>query len=832
MFSFQAARFPSREQQYTIYNFHREEDLAEAAAVFAAGPQQRPPALLLAGDLGSGRGYFLHAALHRARQAGRRLRLGELDLEGHELGGDNLERFVAHQAGKRTALERSRLLELVQELKPSVQASGPQLLGASLFSISLGLDLPYDQLGGVLRKAFAARVGDAASEIEVLYEFFRQLTENQRFVLHVKDKTALPSTLLERLVRCARRFPDLVLAFSSGREDSDDPAAPLGESLRIEFPPLEPYELARIAARNFGAGVFSQALVQTLWQYSRGRPPRIAHAVRALIEAKLLREAGGGTWRIDEEASDEALAQPFEAEFFERFEQALAHVPAEQAMKARSFIERASVCGEEVPVGLLLDQMGTPEGERDDFLDALDEVFAPDSPDSLFRDYHYQHPSFPGVLTYGFANPVWPQAILDHLSEAERHRLAFELAGYLGPRLRATTRGAAHLLYRLAQAMGSRYDAAYLAAEMQWWVGRDEAEALRDLLTEAVRSRRIDADALWDELNRRYPTWPPYRALAVLEAYASRPDGPAERVLGPYWALRAWLLFELGRYEEAVAAAETGLGIAGDDAVVRVKLWNSRGYAQLFLRRNVEAEQAFRSMLEIRGSQGEIPDQASALHGLGMALANQGRQQEALPNLEQALALTERALGPDHPEAALTLQELGRLHLDEDRLDAARPLLERALAITARSRGGEHPRIGLILHELGRLRLGERRSGEAQSLFEQALAIKERALGPQHSTVAVTLYELGRLHLAEGTLAEARPLLERALAIAETSFGPRHPETGGMLLTLGRLAADERRTEDARSLLERACEILDQGLGREHPATSAARDALQGLPEA
>ena len=48
---------------------------------------------------------------------------------------------------------------------------------------------------------------------------------------------------------------------------------------------------------------------------------------------------------------------------------------------------------------------------------------------------------------------------------------------------------------------------------------------------------------------------------------------------------------------------------------------------------------------------------------------------------DEALAIREKALGPEHPETATSLFKLGAHHVAQDDLDAARPLVERALAI-------------------------------------------------------------------------------------------------------------------------------------------------------
>ena len=58
-----------------------------------------------------------------------------------------------------------------------------------------------------------------------------------------------------------------------------------------------------------------------------------------------------------------------------------------------------------------------------------------------------------------------------------------------------------------------------------------------------------------------------------------------------------------------------------------------------------------------------------------------GAYAEARALSERALAIAEKALGPDHPDVALGLNNLASVHLAEKRPGEALPLLERARII-------------------------------------------------------------------------------------------------------------------------------------------------------
>jgi tetratricopeptide (TPR) repeat protein len=72
-------------------------------------------------------------------------------------------------------------------------------------------------------------------------------------------------------------------------------------------------------------------------------------------------------------------------------------------------------------------------------------------------------------------------------------------------------------------------------------------------------------------------------------------------------------------------------------------------------------------------------------------LRDQGDLAGARPLFERALAIYEKALGPEHPHTAGSLNNLAGLLQDQGDLARARPLFERALAIREKALGPEHP---------------------------------------------------------------------------------------------------------------------------------------------
>ena len=70
---------------------------------------------------------------------------------------------------------------------------------------------------------------------------------------------------------------------------------------------------------------------------------------------------------------------------------------------------------------------------------------------------------------------------------------------------------------------------------------------------------------------------------------------------------------------------------------------------------------------------------------------NQGDLAGARPLYERALAIREKAFGPECPATALSLNNLANLLQAQGDLAGALPLYERALAIDENALGHEHP---------------------------------------------------------------------------------------------------------------------------------------------
>ena len=223
------------------------------------------------------------------------------------------------------------------------------------------------------------------------------------------------------------------------------------------------------------------------------------------------------------------------------------------------------------------------------------------------------------------------------------------------------------------------------------------------------------------------------------------------------------------------------------------------------------------------------PDTLSGVNDLGVFYQAQGRMGEAEPLLKRAVAGREKALGPEDPATLMSIDFLGSLYLALGRYGEAEPLLKRAVATCEKTLEQDHPVMILSVNNLGVLYLKEGRYGEAEPLLKRGLAGYEQGLGPDHPATLRSVNNLAVLYQGQGRYIEAEPLLKRALAGYEKALGPEHPSTLLSVSNLGILNHTLGRDSEAEPLYKRALAGYEKALGREHPETLKSVNDLGSL---
>jgi tetratricopeptide (TPR) repeat protein len=285
--------------------------------------------------------------------------------------------------------------------------------------------------------------------------------------------------------------------------------------------------------------------------------------------------------------------------------------------------------------------------------------------------------------------------------------------------------------------------------------------------------------------------------------------------------------YQEGRYRDSAAAYQRCVQLRPDDGAelsgLALSLTDAGDYAG--------AEPLFRRALAIeeKAPGPDHPHVARCLNNLALLLKYKGDYAGAEPLYRRALAIDEKALGPDRSDMARVLNNLAELLQDKGDYAEAEPLFRRALAIDEKVLGSDSPDLATGLNNLAGLLQAKGDYAGAEPLFRRALATDEKALGPDHPGLATDLNNLASLLQNEGDYAEAEPLFRRALAIDEKALGQDHPNLATHVNNLASLLQDKGDYAGAEPLYRRALAIDEKALGPAHPDVARGLNNLAKL---
>jgi tetratricopeptide (TPR) repeat protein len=217
-----------------------------------------------------------------------------------------------------------------------------------------------------------------------------------------------------------------------------------------------------------------------------------------------------------------------------------------------------------------------------------------------------------------------------------------------------------------------------------------------------------------------------------------------------------------------------------------------------------------------RGQGTDSPWLAQALNDFGVLVREDGQLVEALPALEESLAMRRRLLGDEDKDVAVTLVELGRALEDHGQLERAEPLFREALRVRQQVFGENHRETATSKSSLALLLWRRGAIDEAEPLFRDALDTTRRVLGEDHPNVASGWNNVGLMLMERGDYAGAEPMFRRALAINQRHFGARHAVTTNNRSNLAVTLREQGRFDEAQTLLADAVAIAREAHGDGH----------------
>ncbi len=210
---------------------------------------------------------------------------------------------------------------------------------------------------------------------------------------------------------------------------------------------------------------------------------------------------------------------------------------------------------------------------------------------------------------------------------------------------------------------------------------------------------------------------------------------------------------------------------------------------------------------------------ANALHALG-------RMDEADVLYAEALERSRRVLGKDDAEAIAALGNVATLRHFQGRFVEADALRRERIERARRVFGDTHPETLLALSQHAFTLMAQGLFDEAESELREVLGAQREALGNEADQTIETASTLASLLIKRRRLNEAEPLLRECLETLRRRLGDEHRQTLILSSNLALLLKNQGRLDEALQLVRRNCEVARRVLGDESTVTL---DALTNL---
>jgi serine/threonine protein kinase/tetratricopeptide (TPR) repeat protein len=226
--------------------------------------------------------------------------------------------------------------------------------------------------------------------------------------------------------------------------------------------------------------------------------------------------------------------------------------------------------------------------------------------------------------------------------------------------------------------------------------------------------------------------------------------------------------------------------------------------------------------------------QARLLGTIGSVYTGLGSYRAAEPLLEQAVALSRRALGNSHPSTLVAINDLANLFWYRDRLGDAEPLYREVVEGREQHLGADHPDTLRARFDLASLYALQRRDQEAERLMRRTLDDQRRVLGDGHEDTLSSLSNLAALYYLQGRYAEIEPINLQVLEQTRRRLGDDHPDTLRSMHNLATTYDKLDRWHQAEALYLTTTAAKRRVLGARHEITvltiarHAAMDVRRG----
>jgi eukaryotic-like serine/threonine-protein kinase len=227
-----------------------------------------------------------------------------------------------------------------------------------------------------------------------------------------------------------------------------------------------------------------------------------------------------------------------------------------------------------------------------------------------------------------------------------------------------------------------------------------------------------------------------------------------------------------------------------------------------------------RAAKNIQGKFNQQPEVEAAIRDtIGNAYYDLGLSAEAQKQLQPALALGRRVLGPENPKMLAILFDVARVDTEQGKYGEAEKLLSEAIGSARRVLGQQHPETLQAMGLLGKTYSDEGKNQEAETLLQQTVDLDRRVLGPAAQSTAITMGYLVGVYTDEGKYTQAESLAGQLLQIDRQRSRANDPFTLSHMNELAAIYLQEGKYSQAEAMLRETLEMQRRLFGPEHPNT-------------
>lgn len=269
------------------------------------------------------------------------------------------------------------------------------------------------------------------------------------------------------------------------------------------------------------------------------------------------------------------------------------------------------------------------------------------------------------------------------------------------------------------------------------------------------------------------------------------------------------------------------------DPLAEIRILNDLAFSLAMTGDLADSEAHCLEALALAEPLGDRAETVRTLTGLSQVLVGQGDLERALDLSRDALSMSRRLFGNEHPRTATVLNNLTDLHLARGDLDQAEKVARQALELQKKVLGEDHlhlawayTSLGRVAEQKGDLEAAELNFRRSIDIFEAQARAGEPLLGRTYNSLAGILIDTGRPQEAERI---ARRVIERRRQAGIVEVNWRQAQTLGVL---GEALLAQGRFEEAEVELLEAYEATERSAGASAPYLERLGRSLAALYEA